>query len=343
MTGKVVMDGQRISVTVGLDGQVSARRLEDDAQYQGGGKIRWSGLDRRLVGLFERWLRLRDRSWEEDEIRAFGDLLHRCLFPDDVWAWVEQQLDRDTTTRLSLTFPWEGDYARLAAVPWEFLHAPDRPGRPGTFLAASPGVVLSATSPPRPGRARCGSSPQCACWRLFPSPTTRGWGRLTPSPCLRSFMGWTPTVSGSRSAGIRRSMSSKTALASRPHVVHFMGHGEFDDERAQGAIALRRVGAGTSWVGDKNLADLMRWNRPVPRVVVLRSCDGGRTDFQASFAGITAAHPGRRAVRRGDAVRGDERDGDRLQYGLLRPRRSRPSAGRGGPGVPVADQRTERR
>ena len=73
---------------------------------------------------------------------------------------------------------------------------------------------------------------------------------------------------------------------SRPHVVHFMGHGEFDDERAQGAIALRRVGGGTSWVGDKNLADLMRWNRPVPRVVVLHSCDGGRTDFQASFAGM---------------------------------------------------------
>ena len=168
MTGKVVMDGQRISVTVGLDGQVSARRLEDDAQYQGGGKIGWSGLDRRLVGLFERWLRLRDRSWEEDEIRAFGDLLHRCLFPDDVWAWVEQQLDRDTTTRLSLTFPWEGDYARLAAVPWEFLHAPDRPCMPGDLSGGEPGRRTLALHPLR-GRAglaagRVRSAPAGGCF-----------------------------------------------------------------------------------------------------------------------------------------------------------------------------------
>jgi CHAT domain len=280
------MDGQRIAVTVHQDGRVSARRAEDDAQSPDDA-VCWSGLDRTLVQLFERWLTLRDRAWEEDEIRAFGDLLHRCVFPENVWSWVERQLDRGGTTRLSLTFPADGHYARLAAVPWEYLHVPDRPGRAGRYLAAAPDIVLSRYIPSESGRGSLRTEDAVRLLAVVAQPDDGRLGPVDADPVLAELKGLDPAryhVTECRNPtmdGLGDALRS-----ARPHLVHFMGHGEFDAERAQGSIALRREGGGTNWVDDRHLAGLLQWNRPLPRVVVLHSCDGARTDFQASFAGL---------------------------------------------------------
>jgi CHAT domain-containing protein len=72
----------------------------------------------------------------------------------------------------------------------------------------------------------------------------------------------------------------------RPHLVHFMGHGEFDPALGQGSLAFSHPAGGTDWVSDRRLATALTQDGAGPRAVVLHSCEGGRADFTASFAGV---------------------------------------------------------
>ncbi len=87
-------------------------------------------------------------------------------------------------------------------------------------------------------------------------------------------------------------------LLSEPwHVVHFVGHGDFDPGIDEGVIALEDENGRADLVEASRLADLFSEARPTPRLVVLNSCasGGGGTDL---FSGTAAAlvHSGIDAV-----------------------------------------------
>jgi len=73
------------------------------------------------------------------------------------------------------------------------------------------------------------------------------------------------------------------------HVVHFIGHGDFDIDRDEGLLALTRDDGRTDLVGAGRLVDLLREARPMPRLVVLNSCLGAATGVNDLFAGTAAA------------------------------------------------------
>ena len=58
------------------------------------------------------------------------------------------------------------------------------------------------------------------------------------------------------------------------HVVHFIGHGDFDPRRDEGIIALVGADGRADLVEASRLVDLLRQARPMPRLVVLNSCAG---------------------------------------------------------------------
>ena len=87
-------------------------------------------------------------------------------------------------------------------------------------------------------------------------------------------------------------------LLSEPwHVVHFVGHGDFDPAADEGVIALVGETGRADLIEASRLADLLSEARPIPRLVVLNSCDSGAggTDL---FSGTAAAlvHSGINAV-----------------------------------------------
>src|SRR5580704_3169255 len=53
------------------------------------------------------------------------------------------------------------------------------------------------------------------------------------------------------------------------HVLHFIGHGDFDAGQDEGVIALTGADGRADWVEASRLADLLRRARPMPRLVVL--------------------------------------------------------------------------
>jgi hypothetical protein len=277
-----------VQVTVSPDGEVSARR--DDGAYGPSGPCRFSGVDAELIRVFEGWLEQRDRQWQWAEIKAFGSLLHRTLFPPDLWNWVESSMSalgpRDRM-RVQLQFPSER-MAQLAAVPWEYLHVPDRPGRDGYFLAAERRCVLSRFIPLESGRQRMASGPPVRVLVLVAQPADPLLGEVVAQPVLDTLQELSDTLPLELTVQHQPSRHSlRDAVATvHPHVVHYMGHGRFDAAAATGSIALVDAAGRADWVGEAVLAQLFDDADEPPRLVVFHSCETAQTDYSASFAGL---------------------------------------------------------
>jgi CHAT domain-containing protein/2-oxoacid dehydrogenase-like protein with E3 subunit-binding domain/biotin-dependent enzyme len=78
-------------------------------------------------------------------------------------------------------------------------------------------------------------------------------------------------------------------LSGHWHVVHFIGHGDFDIGRDEGVLALTREDGRADLVEADRLVDLLHEARPMPRLVVLNSCSGAATGANDLFASTAAA------------------------------------------------------
>jgi hypothetical protein len=275
-----------IEVTISPTGEVSTRA--DDGGVGPAGQGGFDGVDAELLQVFGRFLTERGREWRRSEIKAFGSLLHRCLFPQQVWSWIEGRYDQLGTgdrLRLQLVFPSEG-LAHLAAVPWEYLHVPDRSGRDGYFVATNRRCILTRYIPQEQGRSRLATEPRARVLALVSQP--RNLDEVVAEPVieqLSSLAGMLPIDLTVRQQPTRWSLLEDIQDV-RPHVVHFMGHGEYDAGGQQGRIALIGEEGRADWVGESVLVSLLQQTDEIPRLVLLHSCAGAATDYSASFAGF---------------------------------------------------------
>lgn len=72
------------------------------------------------------------------------------------------------------------------------------------------------------------------------------------------------------------------------HVLHFIGHGDYDPTTDEGLIALVGQEGRPNLVGAERLADLLNEAHPTPRLVVLNSCSSGEEGTQDLFSGTAA-------------------------------------------------------
>lgn len=78
-------------------------------------------------------------------------------------------------------------------------------------------------------------------------------------------------------------------ISGRWHVVHFIGHGDYDVDTEQGVIALVGHDGRKDLVDAERLAALLGEAEPTPRLVVLNSCSSGEEGTQDLFSGTAAA------------------------------------------------------
>ena len=81
----------------------------------------------------------------------------------------------------------------------------------------------------------------------------------------------------------------ETLMAGPWHVLHFIGHGDFEPSKDEGMLALTREDGRADQVEASRFADLLRQARPMPRLVVLNSCSGAETGRGDLFSGTAAA------------------------------------------------------
>ncbi|WP_215787270.1 CHAT domain-containing WD40 repeat protein [Paractinoplanes bogorensis] len=78
-------------------------------------------------------------------------------------------------------------------------------------------------------------------------------------------------------------------LTEQWHIIHFIGHGDFDAHDSAGVLALTGDGGRVNRVTAGRFADLLGQAEPMPRVVVLNSCSSATSGADDLFSGTAAA------------------------------------------------------
>jgi regulator of protease activity HflC (stomatin/prohibitin superfamily) len=223
----------------------------------------------------------------EQPVREVGQQLFQALFTGPVYGTyrasmgVAQQRGTRLRVVLRLTVP------KLAALPWETLFDQET----GTYLCRQEPLVRHVPAPytpdPLPVRPPLRILGLVASPRgLAPLDVDAEKDRLAEAlaePVAEGLVEvvWVPQATW---AGVHTRL-----LAGEWHVLHFVGHGDYDTETGEGVLALVGSDGRADLVEAGRIADLLGEAQPTPRLVVLNSCSSGQTGMQDLFSGTAAA------------------------------------------------------
>ena len=229
----------------------------------------------------------RSVSAAERPVREVGQQLFQALFAGPVYGTYRASMgmaqQRGTRLRvvLRLTAP------KLAALPWETLFDPETE----TYLCRQEPLVRHVPAPytPNPLQVR----PPLRILGLVASP--RGLAPLDVDaekdrlaqalarPVAEGLVEvvWVPQATWAE--------VHARLLAGEWHVLHFVGHGDYDTGTGEGVLALVGGDGRADLVEAGRLADLLGEAQPTPRLVVLNSCSSGQSGAQDLFSGTAAA------------------------------------------------------
>lgn len=238
------------------------------------------------IGRTRRGVR-RIESPEMDLARTFGEKLFRAVMDDKIGelyrsAMTEARAERQgLRITLSLT-----DVPELGAIPWEYLYDPP------DFLAVSAWTpVVRYLDLPRPRRVLEVQLPlRILAVVSAPSDAERldaAMEREKLEAALR------PLLDANAVAIDWLEKPSLLALAKklRPdayHILHFIGHGGFDERSEEGALLFEDdLGRGRLVSGDQ-LGTILR-DKLNLRLVLLNSCEGARNSAKDPFSGVATS------------------------------------------------------
>lgn len=238
------------------------------------------GLPRRNVRAY--------RSSQMEEARRFGTELSHALLKDDVREVylgarrLADAHDRGLRVTLYLT-----GVPELMEIPWEFLY--ERP----SFLSQSIYTPLVRSLDLRTVRPPRKLTLPLRVLGLVSSP--RGFENLDAAEereklerALRSL----------QAAGMvevhwleRATLSELEGAIAGPdeqHVLHYVGHGAYDDRTQGGILLLEDSNGGPHEVTGEELGSLLHDERSL-RLAVLNSCEGARTSHVDPFSGVASS------------------------------------------------------
>jgi CHAT domain len=229
----------------------------------------------------------RIQSEERELLEDFGGQLFQAAFSGPVRSFLDRSLaaaeSKNAGLRIRLRLPPE-----LANIPWEYLYDRESAG----FVSLSPETVLvryvEMPRPPRPFPV----SPPLRILAMISAPSD--------VPELESDDEWdklTAALTGLTGQGmvqVDRLEAGTLAALQRPlrqheyHVLHFVGHGMYDEDAQDGALALEGADGRMRLVTGRDLGVMLR-GHPSLRLVVLNACEGARSARDDPFGGVAQA------------------------------------------------------
>jgi streptogramin lyase len=241
------------------------------------------------VGLPRRHVR-KYRSSQMEEAKQLGTQLFQSLLADDVGDLyhgarsVADSQNRGLRMSLYLT-----GVPELMEIPWEFLYDPGD----AFFLSQSMytplvrSLDLRSASPPRKLTLPMKVLGMASAPEGFPGldvnderqKLARALEPLTSRGAVE--LEWLDSATLSE---LDRRVGDPDEL----HVIHYIGHGAYDDRTQGGILALEDSGGGVHEVTGDELGTLLRDERSL-RLMVLNSCEGARTSHVDPFSGVASS------------------------------------------------------
>lgn len=225
---------------------------------------------------------------QEARVQAVGTRLFDALFSPQALAGVYRASsavadERGDALRLVLRM----SEPELAALPWEAMFD----GEVGGYVCRREPLVryLPVAAPPPPLRVPL----PLRVLGVVASP--RGLDRLDTEKekddLARALAG--PIRQGAVELHWAEPATWATVqellLSGTWHVVHFIGHGDYDVDRDEGVLALESEDGRVHRVAADTFVDLLREARPMPRLVVLNACQTSASGGTDLFSGTAAA------------------------------------------------------
>jgi hypothetical protein len=261
-------------------------------------------LSKATIDAFMTWVeektpRLRDAA----DFSLFGWHLWEFLFCGEIAEAFAMQMGiaKSTRTPMRLELSIDPSDAAIAGVPWEFLYCPPRGGvRDGYFLSTHTSLTLSRTraSTAIRGDLRIREQPRI----LIVTSCPPGFQRVLWLPVVESIAvavaarfdgagaGGPPAPRDPRDVAAvvhvvhdpKDAAALRDALAWKPHILQFIGHGQQDG--SLGKLAM--LAGDPIWLSGRELIDLIDAAAPGhrPRLVVLHACEGARIANQAGLS-----------------------------------------------------------
>jgi hypothetical protein len=245
-------------------------------------------LTLRVIGSIGRARRKvrRIQSEERRLLEDFGDRLFQAVFSGPVGECLGRSRlvadGRDAGLRIRLRLP-----GALANIPWEYLHETGY-----GFVGLSPETVLvrylEMPAPVRPFPI----SPPLRILAMISAPADvpglegeEEWGKLTGAldDLIRGGLVQVDRLESGTLAALQRPLRLRDY-----HVLHFIGHGGYDEDAQDGALALEGAGRQTRLVTGRDLGLMIRDHRSL-RLVVLNACEGARSARDDPFGGVAQA------------------------------------------------------
>lgn len=229
------------------------------------------------------------RRLETQELEAskdFGAKLYQAVFQDEVRGVLRSSLDQaqrqnsGLRLRLSLTGASE-----LANLPWEYLYLPSL----NRFLALSdetplirfldlPEIIRPLTVTPPLRVLAVISSPS----DFEPLDVEREWNKVQSA--LKDLTQRGMVVVERLETASLPALQTKLRQGAY-HILHFVGHGGFDERAQDGVLVLQNENGSSRLVGAQTLGTILHDHRPL-RLAVLNACEGARSSTTDPFAGV---------------------------------------------------------
>ncbi len=241
------------------------------------------------VGLPRRQVR-KYRSSQMEEAKQLGTQLFESLLAEDVGDLyhgarsVADSQNRGLRVTLYLT-----GVPELMEIPWEFLYDPGD----AFFLAQSMytplvrSLDLRSASPPRKLTLPMKVLGMASAPQGFPGldvdderqKLARALEPLTSRGAVE--LEWLDSATLSE-------LDRRVGDSDELHVIHYIGHGAYDESTQGGILALEDSTGGVHEVTGEELGTLLRDERSL-RLVVLNSCEGARTSHVDPFSGVASS------------------------------------------------------
>jgi len=241
------------------------------------------------VGLPRRQVR-KYRSSQMEEAKQLGTQLFESLLADDVGDLyhgarsVADSQNRGLRVTLYLT-----GVPELMEIPWEFLYDPGD----AFFLSQSMytplvrSLDLRTASPPRKLTLPMKILGMASAPQGFPGldvDDERAKLALALEPLTSRGAVELEWLDSATLSELDRRVGDSDEL----HVIHYIGHGAYDDRTQGGILALEDSTGGVHEVTGEELGTLLRDERSL-RLVVLNSCEGARTSHVDPFSGVASS------------------------------------------------------